>query len=118
MSTKVETNVNKESRIGKQTVPVPKGVEVDVREREIEVKGPKGVLVTPLPAGVLVDREEDGGLRLRAASGQQRAMHGLARALLANAVRGVSEGYTRELDIVGVGYKADIRGRLLVLSLG
>jgi large subunit ribosomal protein L6 len=117
MSTNVEPNLNKESRIGKQSVVLPKGVDIDVREREIEVKGPKGRLVTPLPEGVTAERE-DGGIRLRARSGQFRAMHGLARALLANAVKGVTDGYTRELDVVGVGYKADLRGRMLVLSLG
>lgn len=116
MSTNVE-NINKESRIGKKVVAVPSGVDVTVGEREIEVKGPKGRLVSPLPEGVTADREDD-GIRLRARSGQFRANHGLARALLANAVRGVTEGYTRELDIVGVGYKADLKGRMLVLSLG
>ncbi len=110
-------NVNKESRIGKQSIALPKGVDIDVRETEIEVKGPKGTLVTPLPEGITADRE-DGALRLRARSGQFRANHGLARALLANAVRGVTEGYTRELDVVGVGYKAELRGRTLVMSLG
>ena len=108
----------KESRIGKKTVAVPAGVTVTVGEGEIEVVGPKGRLVTPLPAGITAEQEEGGGVRLRAASGEQRAMHGLARALLANAVRGVTEGFTRELDVVGVGYKADLKGRLLTLSLG
>jgi large subunit ribosomal protein L6 len=111
-----ETNV-KESRIGKQAVPVPAGVTITVNETEFEVVGPKGRLVTPIPAGVSAE-EEGGGIRLRARSAQERANHGLARALLANAVKGVTEGFTRELDIVGVGYKADLKGRILTLTLG
>jgi large subunit ribosomal protein L6 len=111
-----ETNV-KESRIGKQTVTVPSGVKITVNEAEIEVVGPKGKLVTPIPAGITAE-EADGGIRLRAKSAQERAAHGLARALLANAVKGVTEGFTRELDIVGVGYKADLKGRVLTLTLG
>ncbi len=110
-------NVNKESRIGKKPIAIPSGVKVDVGEREIEVTGPKGTLRSPLPKGVTVD-EQDGQLRLVADSGQDRANHGLARALLANAVKGVTEGFSRDLDIVGVGYKAELRGNKLVLSLG
>jgi large subunit ribosomal protein L6 len=117
MSTAVETTAAKESRIGKQAVVIPTGVNVTIGEREIAVKGPKGELVSPLPEGITAE-QEDGRLRLRAGSGQERAVHGLARALLANAVRGVTEGFTRELDVVGVGYKADLRGRRLVMSLG
>jgi large subunit ribosomal protein L6 len=117
MSTAAETTGVKESRVGKQVIVLPAGVDVTVSEREIEVKGPKGRLVTPLPQGITVERE-DGRLRLRAAGAEQRPAHGLARALLANAVRGVTEGFTRELDVVGVGYKADLRGRRLVLTLG
>jgi len=107
----------KESRIGKQIVPVPGGVKVNLTETEVEVVGPKGRLVSPLPDGIKAEQSED-GIRLRARSGFERAAHGLARALLANAVKGVTEGFTRELDIVGVGYKADLKGRVLTLSLG
>jgi large subunit ribosomal protein L6 len=116
MSTTVE-NTAKESRIGKQPVVVPSGVKVTVGETEIEVVGPKGRLVSPIPQGVQIE-QNDGSLRLRAGSGEDRARHGLARALLANAVKGVTDGFTRELDIVGVGYKAELRGNRLVLALG
>ena len=116
MSTTVE-NTAKESRIGKQPVVVPSGVKVTVGETEIEVVGPKGRLVSPIPQGVKIE-QNDGSLRLRADSGEDRARHGLARALLANAVKGVTDGFTRELDVVGVGYKAELRGNRLVLSLG
>jgi large subunit ribosomal protein L6 len=111
-----ETNV-KESRIGKQLVPLPAGVKITVGEGDIEVVGPKGRLVTPIPAGISVEESGD-GIRLRARGAQERAAHGLARALLANAVKGVTEGFTQELDIVGVGYKADLKGRVLTLTLG
>ena len=116
MSTTVE-NTAKESRIGKQPVVVPSGVKVTIGEAEIEVVGPKGRLVAPIPAGVTIE-QNDGSLRLRAESGEDRARHGLARALLANAVKGVTDGFTRELDVVGVGYKAELRGNRLVLALG
>ena len=116
MSTTAQ-NTAKESRIGKQPVKIPSGVKVNIGENAIEVAGPKGTLTAPLPPGVTIE-EEDGALRLRAASGADRANHGLARALLANAVTGVTEGFSQELDIVGVGYKAEMRGNRLVLALG
>lgn len=116
MSTTAQTFA-KESRIGKQPIPVPAGVKVTIGEATVEVTGPKGTLVSPLPAGVTVE-QNDGALRLKADSGEQRAAHGLARALLANAIVGVTTGFTRELDVVGVGYKAELRGSKLVLALG
>jgi large subunit ribosomal protein L6 len=116
MSSTQETTV-KESRIGKQPVTIPAGVTVTVGEQEIAVKGPKGQLVSPIPQGITIE-QEDGTIRLRAESAQDRPRHGLARALLANAVLGVTEGFTRDLDIVGVGYKAELRGQKLVLALG
>jgi large subunit ribosomal protein L6 len=116
MST-AQTTAAKESRIGKKTVAIPSGVKVTINEAEIEVVGPKGRLVAPIPAGISVE-QADGSLRLRASSGDDRARHGLARALLANAVKGVTDGFSRELDVVGVGYKAELRGSRLVLALG
>lgn len=107
------------SRIGKQPIPLPSAVKVNVLESAVEVQGPKGKTVTPVPPGItckvdagvlVVTRQED--------TKQGRAFHGLTRALLANAVRGVSEGYKKELDIVGVGYKAALDGKKLNLSLG
>jgi large subunit ribosomal protein L6 len=115
MSTTAQTA--KESRIGKQGVAIPSGVKVTINDGTIDVAGPKGKLTAPLPKGITA-AEEDGKIRLRADGGDDRARHGLARALLANAVKGVTDGFTIELDIVGVGYKAELRGSRLVLALG
>jgi large subunit ribosomal protein L6 len=107
------------SRIGKQPIPLPSAVKVNIGEGSVEVQGPKGKTVTPVPTGItcavdsgvmVVSRLED--------TKQCRAFHGLTRALLANAVKGVSEGYKKELDIVGVGYKAALEGQKLTLNLG
>ena len=117
MSTTAQTTTAKESRIGKKPIVIPSGVKVAINDGAIEISGPKGTLVSPIPAGIQV-AEENGQIRMRADSGDDRARHGLARALLANAVKGVTDGFTRELDIVGVGYKAELRGSRLVLALG
>jgi large subunit ribosomal protein L6 len=105
------------SRIGKQIIKVPAGVTVTIGERELEVKGPKGTLRTPIPEGVTFKLEE-GQLQAERASDDFRANHGLARALANNAVVGVTEGFTKRMDVVGVGYKADVQGRKIVFSLG
>jgi large subunit ribosomal protein L6 len=105
------------SRIGKKVIKVPQGVTVTLHEREVEVKGPKGTLRTPIPEGVTF-KLEDGQLQAERASDDFRANHGLARALANNAVVGVTEGFTRQMDVVGVGYKADVQGRKIVFSLG
>src|SRR5262245_61531978 len=103
------------SRIGKKVIAVPKGVTVTVHERELEVKGPKGTLKTPIPNGISfkVEGEE---LRAERASDEQAALHGLARALANNAITRVTEGFSRQM--VGVGYKADVQGKKIVFSLG
>ena len=99
------------SRIGKNPIPVPKGVQVDVGNGVVQVKGPKGSLLRPLPDGISAAMEGETLVVRRATDEKQhRALHGLTRALLANAVTGVSEGFKRELDIVGVGYKAELQG--------
>ena len=105
------------SRIGKKVITVPKGVTVTLHEREIEVKGPKGTLRTPIPEGITF-KLEDGQLQAERASDEFRANHGLARALANNAVVGVTEGFTKQMDVVGVGYKADIQGKKIIFSLG
>jgi large subunit ribosomal protein L6 len=105
------------SRIGKKVIAVPKGVTVTIQERELEVKGPKGVLRTPIPEGITF-RQEDGQLQAERATDEQAALHGLARALANNAIVGVTEGFSRQMDVVGVGYKADVQGRRVVFSLG
>ncbi|MBC7932192.1 MAG: 50S ribosomal protein L6 [Rubrivivax sp.] len=105
------------SRIGKKLIAVPKGVTVTLHEREVEVKGPKGTLRTPIPEGITF-KLEDGQLQAERASDQYRANHGLARALANNAVVGVTEGFTKQMDLVGVGYKADVQAKKIVFSLG
>jgi large subunit ribosomal protein L6 len=105
------------SRIGKKPITLPKGVDVTVKENEIEVKGPKGTLKSPIPSGTTF-KVEDGQLVIERANDDLAAMHGLARALANNAVVGVTEGFKRELDLVGVGYKADVQSKKIVFALG
>src|SRR5919107_6189650 len=105
------------SRIGKKVIAVPKGVTVTIHERELEVKGPKGVLRTPIPEGITF-RQEGGELQAERASDDQAAYHGLARALANNAIVGVTNGFEKKMYVVGVGYKADVQGRKVVFSLG
>src|ERR1035438_7688783 len=104
------------SRVGKKPIPIPSGVEIQVGE-QIKVQGPRGTLEVPLPSGISV-KQNDGKLEFIRESDQYAALHGLTRALAANAVQGVSTGFTRELDIVGIGYKAEVKGRIATLTLG
>jgi large subunit ribosomal protein L6 len=105
------------SRIGKKPITIPKGVTVDIHERELEVKGAKGVLKAPIPEGVSFKLEGD-SLVAERASDNLAALHGLARALANNAIVGVTEGFSRQMDVVGVGYKADVQAHRIVFSLG
>jgi large subunit ribosomal protein L6 len=105
------------SRIGKKPIAIPKGVKVNVNDSAAEVVGPKGSLTVRLPEGVKL-KQEDGQLMVERNSDEFAALHGLARALLQNAVTGVTEGYVRQLDIVGVGYKAELQNRRVIFSLG
>ncbi len=107
------------SRIGRMPIAIPSGVSVTVHGRSVVVEKGKASLVQALPPGIdaavsggIVTFKRDGDTR------QLRALHGLMRALVANAVRGVHQGFTRELDIVGIGYKAQVQGRVLNLALG
>ncbi len=104
------------SRIGKKPIPLPKGVKITIGE-QLLVEGPKGKLAVPLPRGIQV-RQTDGILEFARESDQQAALHGLTRALAANAVQGVSAGFTKELDIVGIGYRGDTKGRVVTFTLG
>ncbi len=104
------------SRVGKKPIPLPKGVKVDIG-KELKVEGPKGKLTVPIPPGVTI-RQADGTLELMRDGDKAAALHGLTRALAANAVQGVSNGFTREMDIVGIGYRADIKGRVATFTLG
>ena len=105
------------SRVGKKPITIPSGVTVNISDSALEVKGPKGTLTTPVPVGVKF-RQEEGSLIAERESDDQAAFHGLARALANNAVVGVTEGFKKEMDLVGVGYKADVQGKKILFSLG
>ena len=107
------------SRIGKKPITIPQGVTVKVLDRAVEVQGPKGKLTQAFPPGINFELA-DGHLLARRASedGALGKFHGLARSLVANAVAGVTTGFKRELDIVGVGYRAEVKGKQIVFALG
>lgn len=107
------------SRVGKKPIPVPSGVSVAVRPDAVELEGPKGKFTQPLPPGVRVEADGD---RLLVHPVREDAslakFHGLGRSLVANAVHGVSQGFRKELDIVGIGYRAEHAGEQVIFSLG
>ncbi|CAN5166526.1 50S ribosomal protein L6 [soil metagenome] len=105
------------SRVGKKPITIPSGVDVKINNDELEVKGPKGTLKTPVPSGVEF-KMEDGTLVAERSNDDLAALHGLARALANNAIVGVTEGFTKDLDLVGVGYKAEVQGKKVVMALG
>jgi large subunit ribosomal protein L6 len=104
------------SRVGKKPIPLPTGVKINVGE-QLEVQGPKGKLTVPIPGGISIEQAQ-GRLEIKRESDKFAALHGLTRALAANAVTGVSTGFTRELDIVGIGYRADVKGNIVSFTLG
>src|SRR5919108_5542135 len=106
------------SRIGKKPIAIPKGVTIKIEGNVVAVQGPKGKLDTPLPRGIKME-QKDGHLVAVRENDSQAAVHGLARALINNAVEGVTKGWTRELEIVGIGYRAEMKGKgTVVFSLG
>ena len=107
------------SRIGKKPIALPKGVSVKIASDAVEVQGPKGKLRQAIPPGI-VFAQEDGAVVARLARDEDglRKYHGLARSLVANAVTGVTDGFKKELDIVGVGYRAELKGKQVVFALG
>jgi len=105
------------SRIGNKIIPLPSGVKVQITSGAVEVQGPKGKMTVPLPRGIKFE-QKDGTLVAQREAEQFRALHGLARALVANAVTGVTLGFKKDLDIVGVGYRAEVKGKNVVLALG
>jgi large subunit ribosomal protein L6 len=105
------------SRIGKKPIEIPKGVTVKIEGNTVAVQGPKGKLDTPLPAGIKVE-QRDGHIVAVRENDSQAAVHGLARALVNNAVEGVTRGWTRDLEIVGIGYRAELKGKGIVFNLG
>jgi large subunit ribosomal protein L6 len=106
------------SRIGKKPIPLPKGVTVKIDGNTVAIQGPKGKLDTDLPPGIRME-QQDGHLVAIRENDSQSALHGLARALVNNAVEGVTKGWTRELEIVGIGYRAEMKGKgTVVFNLG
>jgi large subunit ribosomal protein L6 len=106
------------SRIGRKPIPLPKGVTIKVEGNIAAVQGPKGKVDALIPAGIRLE-QKDGELLAIRENDSQAAVHGLARALVNNAVEGVTKGWTRELDIVGIGYRAELKGKsMVVFTLG
>ena len=107
------------SRIGKKPIPIPKGVKVTIAPDAVEVQGPKGTLRQRTPPGI-VFAQEDATIvaKLEREDGELRKFHGLGRTLVANAVTGVTDGFKKELDIVGIGYRAEVKGTQVVFALG
>ncbi len=104
------------SRVGNKIIPLPKGVKIVIGD-QMEVEGPKGKLTVPIPQGIQI-RQSDGNLQLTRDTDKQAPLHGLTRALAAAAIQGVSTGFTREMDITGVGYRADVKGKVATFTLG
>jgi large subunit ribosomal protein L6 len=112
------------SRIGKKPIPIPKGVTVKVSPDAVEVQGPKGKLRQPLPPGIVFAQDNsEGGVATLVAKPERedkelKKFYGLARSLVANAVTGVTDGFKKELDIVGIGYRAELKGKQVHFALG
>ena len=104
------------SRVGKKPIPIPAGVKTEIGD-QITVQGPKGKLTVPIAPGIRA-QQTNGTLTFERETDKHAAAHGLTRALTANAVQGVSAGFTRELDIVGIGYRVDVKGRIASFTLG
>jgi large subunit ribosomal protein L6 len=107
------------SRIGKKPITIPKGVTVKVLDGAVEVQGPKGKLKQGHPNGINFELADGTLLAKRSTDSPELAkFHGLARSLVANAVAGVTDGFKKELDIVGVGYRAEVKGKQVIFALG
>ena len=107
------------SRIGKQPIPIPEGVNVSIHADRVDVNGPKGELSERIPRDITVAQEgEEINVTRPTDRGEHRALHGLTRTLVANMVQGVTDGFEKRLEIQGVGYRAQLRGRDLELALG
>ncbi len=105
------------SRIGKLPIPIPAGTEVQIEAGLLRVKGPKGALSAPIPEGVGAELD-DGKLRITRKNDSKAALHGLTRSLADNCVTGVTQGFVKRLEIVGVGYRAQAQGRVAVFNIG
>jgi large subunit ribosomal protein L6 len=105
------------SRIGNKPIPIPDGVKIQLRDVAVDVQGPKGKMSVPLPKGIRFE-QKDKSLHAIRPDDSHKAVHGLARALVANAVHGVTQGFKKDLEIVGVGYRAELKGKSVVFNLG
>jgi large subunit ribosomal protein L6 len=105
------------SRIGNKPIPLPSGVKIAVAADKIDVQGPKGKMTVAVPHGIFFE-QKDGVLNVKRKDEEYRALHGLARALVANAVQGVTPGFRKDMDIVGVGYRAELKGKVVNFALG
>src|SRR3989442_13698713 len=107
------------SRIGRKPIPIPDKVKVDIEPNAVVVRGPKRSVTNLIPPGIKWEQKDKQLVAIRTGdSGSEKAFHGLARALVANAVRGVTEGFTKELEIVGVGYRAEQMKNSVLFTLG
>jgi large subunit ribosomal protein L6 len=107
------------SRIGKQPIPIPDKVKVDIAGAKITVTGPKGTLSRELDSAITASIEEkEIVMKRKTDMKKHRALHGLSRALVSNMVEGVNEGFKKELQIIGVGFRAEMRGKVMVLNIG
>lgn len=107
------------SRIGKKPIPIPKGVTVKIAGNAVEVQGPKGKMRQAVPPGIVFAQDNDALIaKLEREDPELGKFHGLARSLVANAVAGVTDGFKKELDIVGVGYRAELKGKQVHFALG
>jgi large subunit ribosomal protein L6 len=104
------------SRVGKKPIPLPKGVKVSIGD-QLVVEGPRGKQAVPIPEGIRIEKT-DSILEVKRESDKHAALHGLTRALAANAVTGVSSGFVREMDIVGIGYRAEVKGQFITFTVG
>ena len=105
------------SRIGKKPIPLPSGVKIQIGDQLEVIRVPRANVTVPIPEGITFEQSA-GKLEVKRASDSHAALHGLTRALAANAVQGVSTGFIRELDIVGIGYRADLKGNVAIFTLG
>ncbi|MDT5011033.1 MAG: large subunit ribosomal protein [Mycobacterium sp.] len=108
------------SRIGKQPIPVPSGVDVTIEGQSVSVKGPKGTLVLDVAEPIAVSRDDDGAIVITRPNDERenRSLHGLSRTLVSNLVTGVTQGYTTKMEIYGVGYRVVLKGSNLEFALG
>jgi large subunit ribosomal protein L6 len=106
------------SRVGKKPIAIPSGVKVNIQGNTVLVEGPKGKLSTTVPAGIKVE-QKDGHIVASRESNDKAALHGLTRALVANNVEGVTKGWSKDVEIVGIGYRAEMKGKhTVVFTLG